>query len=122
MVATELGGRARTGRGCGAGTAAHLRAVSGQLRMNARRPAAALVNLAHTRAQRLVGVLSCRALALAPRVVPARGDTEHSDHRGDTELGLVRSHEPVDLPGTVSRAKQAVVFAGISRSSRTRRI
>ena len=60
-----------------------------------------------------------RALTGAPRVVPARGDSEHSGHRGDSKLGLIRSHEPVDLPGTVPRANQAAAFAKISRSSRS---
>ena len=79
--------------------------LSGQLGANPRRsvrPTAALVNRPYTRAQRLVRCLSRRALALAPRIEPARGDTEHSGHRGNAKFGLIRSHEPVDLPGTVS--------------------
>ena len=104
--------------------AAHRRALSGQLRVNPRRPVrptAAFVNRSHARAQRLVRGLARRALTGAPRVVPARGDTEYPGHRGDSKLGLIRSHEPVDLPGTVSRANQAVAFAKMSRSSRSRR-
>ena len=94
--------------------------------MNPRRPhtsfTAAFVNRPHARTQRLVRGFARRALTGAPRVVPARGDSEHSGHRGDSKLGLIRSHEPVDLPGTVPRANQAVAFAKISRSSRRRRI
>ena len=104
--------------------AAHRRALSGQLRVNpgrSVRPSAAFVNRPHARAQRLVRGLARRALTCTPRVVPARGDSEHSGHRGDSKLGLIRSHEPVDLPGTVPRANQAVAFAKISRSSRSRR-
>ena len=56
-----------------------------------------------------------------PRVVPARGDAEHAGHRGDTETSLIRTHEPGDRPGPVSRANQAVAVARISRSSRRRR-
>ena len=82
---------------------------------------AAFVNRSHARAQRLVRGLARRALTGAPRVVPARGDTEYPGHRGDSKLGLIRSHELVDLPGTVSRANQAVAFAKMSRSSRSRR-
>ena len=62
-----------------------------------------------------------RQRTTTPRVVPARGDTEHAGHRGDAETRLIRTHEPVDLPGRVSRANQAVAFANISRSSRSRR-
>ena len=114
--------------------AAHRRALSGQLRVNPGRsvcPSAAFVNRPHARAQRLVRGLACRALTGAPRVVPARGDSEDrassrsernfGGHRGDSKLGLIRSHEPVDLRGTVPRANQAVAFAKISRSSRSRR-
>ena len=115
--------------------AAHRRALSGQLGVNSRRPVrptAAFVNRSHARAQRLVRGLARRALTGAPRVVPARGDTEDrassrsernfGGHRGDSKLGPIRSHEPVDLPGPVSRANQAVAFAKVSRSSRSRRI
>ena len=65
-------------------------------------------------------------------VVPVRGDTEDKGssrsernfggHCGDSDFGLMLSHEPVDLPGTVSRANQTVAFARMSRSSRSRRI
>ena len=58
----------------------------------------------------------------APRVVPARGDSEHSGHRGNAALDLIRSDEPVELPGPVSRANQAVAFAKMSRASRRRGI
>ena len=104
--------------------AAHRRALSGQLGVNPRRPVrptAAFVNRSHARAQRLVRGLARRALTGAPRVVPARGDTEYPGYRGGSKRGLIRSHEPVDLPGTVSRANQAVAFAKMSRSSRSRR-
>ena len=60
--------------------AAHRRALNGQLGANPRRsvrPTAALVNGPYTRAQRLVRLLSRRTPALAPRIEPARGDTEH---------------------------------------------
>ncbi len=45
-----------------------------------------------------------------PGVVPARGDAEHAGHRRDAELGPVRSHEPEDPFGPVSRANQAVAL------------
>ena len=80
-----------------------------------------LVNRPHAGSEGFVAALSCRTLSLTPRIEPARGDTEHSGHRGDAQLGLMRSHEPVDLPGPTSRANQAVAFASIARSSRTRR-
>ena len=85
------------------------------------RPPAVLVNRPHAGSEGFVAALSCRTLSLTPRIEPARGDTEHSGHRSDAQLGLMRSHEPVDLPGPTSRANQAVAFASIARSSRTRR-
>ena len=56
---------------------------------------------------------------LTPRVVAARGDSEHTGHRGDAETGLIRAHEPVDLPGPVSLANQAVAFARSSAMCRS---
>ena len=56
--------------------------------------------------------------AVAPRVVAAGGDLQHSAHRGDRVAGLANSHEPEDFLGTVpvSRDNQAAAFARISRS------
>ena len=53
----------------------------------------------------------------APGVVPARGDTEDAGQGGNGKLGLVRTHEPEDFPGTVSRVNQAAAFAKMARSS-----
>ena len=81
-------------------------------RMNPRRPVrptAALVNRLDTRPERLVRCLARRALTLTLHAIPARGDSEYTGHRGYRTFGLIRSHEPVDLPGTVSRANQAFV-------------
>ena len=41
----------------------------------------------------------------APRMEPARGDAEHSGHRGDTGAGLIRSHELQRLAGTESASR-----------------
>ena len=104
--------------------AAHRRALLGQLGLNARRtvaPPAMRVNRPHAGSEGFVAALSCRTPSLTPRIEPARGDTEHPGHRGDAQLGLMRSHEPVDLPGPTSRANQAAAFASIARSSRRRR-
>ena len=77
---------------------------------------------------------SCHASLLAlrtigtptasPRVGPARGDAQHPAHRGHPMTGLVRLHEPEDLPGTepVSRANQTAAFFRISRSLRSWRL
>ncbi len=95
-----------------------------QFGMNPRRavrPPAAGMDRLHTRRQVRIGLRASRQWPPTPRVVPARGDAEHAGHRGDTETSLIRTHEPVDLPGPVSRANQAVAFARISRSSRRRR-
>ena len=96
----------------------------GQFGVNPRRavraPAVGM-NLLHAGRQLRIGPRTSRGWTSTPRVVPARGDTEHTGHRGDAETGLVRAHEPVDLPGPVSRANQAVAFASMSRSSRSRR-
>ena len=123
-LATAYSGQPRLAHHPSYALAAHRCALSGQFRVNPRRPVrptATFVNRPHTGAQRLVRLLTHRALTLAPRIEPARGDAEHPGHGGDTKLGLIRSHEPVDLPGTVSRANQAVAFAKMFRSSRSRR-
>ena len=104
--------------------AADRHAVVGQVGVNPRRAVrapAASVNLPHTGGQLGIGLGASRRGASTPRVVPARGDTEHAGHRGDAEPSLIRTHEPVVFPGPISRANQAVAFAKISRSSRSRR-
>ena len=85
----------------------------GPLRRQARRgceaphtgAAAALVNGADARLEALVALLAPRRLAGAPRMAPARGDTEHSGHRGDTVAGLIRSDELERLAGTESASR-----------------
>ena len=68
-----------------------------------------------------IGTCTSRRQPSTPRVVPARGDTKQAGHRGDADTRLIRTHEPVDRPGPVSRAIQAVAVARILRSSRSRR-
>ena len=58
-----------------------------------------------------------RGRTLTPRIVAARGDTEHSGHRGDTERNLIRAHESVDPPGPVCRANRAVALRRSRRIS-----
>ena len=94
--------------------AAHRRALLGQLGLNARRPVAppaVCMNRPHAGSKGFVAALSCRTPSLTPRIEPARawGGSGHTGHRGDAQLGLIRSHEPVDLPGPTSRANQAFV-------------
>src|SRR5919108_6630153 len=62
-----------------------------------------------------------RQWALAPRVVPAGGDTQDAAHGGDWMDGLVCRHELESLDGIVlvSRANQAAAFDRIARSSRS---
>ena len=98
--------------------AAHRQALLGQLGLNPRRtvaPPAMRVNRPHADSEGFVAALSHRTLSLTPRIEPARawGGSGHSGHRGDAQLGLMRSHEPVDLPGPTSRANQAAAFASI---------
>ena len=85
------------------------------------RAAAAGVDRLHASRQRRIGSRTSRRPTATPRVAPAGGDTEHAGHRGDAKTRLIRTHEPEDLPGPVSRANQAVALARISRSSRSRR-
>ena len=99
----------------------------GQLGLNARRPVdpapaegsggppAVRVNRPHTSGEYFVAALSRRTPSLTPRIEPARawGGSGHSGHRGYPQLGLIRSHEPIDLPGPTSRANQAAAFASI---------
>ena len=54
------------------------------------RAAATGVNLFRAGRQVRIGLRASRHWAPTPRVVPARGDTEHTGHRGDAKLRLVR--------------------------------
>ena len=106
--------------------AAHPASAREQLRVHSRHPVRAMriaVDAANHRAQLLVATGPTRPSTTSPRGVPAGGDAQHPAHRGHPMTGLVCAHEPEDLPGTepVSRANQAVAFAKMSRSSRTRR-
>src|SRR5262245_1519173 len=58
---------------------------------------------------------------LAPRVVPAGGDTQDAAHGGDRMDGLVCRHELESVAGIVlvSRANHAAAFDRIARSSRS---
>src|SRR3989442_13974337 len=73
------------------------------------------------RAQLHIGPRSPRQWTLAPRVVPAGGDTQDAAHGGDRMDGLVCRHELESLDGIVlvSRANQAAAFDRIARSSRS---
>ena len=96
----------------------------GQFGVNPRstiRPSTPAVNRLDASPELGIGPCPSRRRTTTPRVVPARGDTEHPGHRGDTETSLIRAHDPVGLPGRASRANQAVAFANISRSSHRRR-
>ena len=78
-------------------------AASDQFGVNPRRAVrapAASMNLLHAGRQLRIGPRASRGWTPTPRVVPARGDTEHTGHHGDTETALVRAHEPIDLPGS----------------------
>ena len=87
---------------CGAHHARHPLAADrhtscSQLGVDPRRavPAAATgVNLSRAGRQVRIGLRASRRWAPTQRVVPARGDTEHTGHRGDARLRLVRAHEP----------------------------
>ncbi len=74
----------------------------GQFSVNPRRavraPAAGM-NLPHAGCQLRISTRASRGWTSTSRVVPARGDTEHTGHRGDTETDLVRAHDPVG-PGS----------------------
>ena len=82
------------------------------------------VNRPHADSEGFVAALSHRTPSLTPRIEPARawGGSGHPGHRGDAVLGLIRSHEPVDLPGPTSRANQAVAFASICLPSADKKI
>ncbi len=84
-------------------------------------PAASIVDRPHPLRESAVRPFPWPTAAASTRRSSRRGDTEHSRRRRDPELGLVRSHEPEDPFGPVSRANQTVAFARISRSSRNRR-
>ena len=104
--------------------AAHRDTALGQFGVNPRstiRPSTPAVNRLDASPELGIGPCPSRRRTTTPRVVPARGDTEHPGHRGDTETSLIRAHDPVGLPGRASRANQAVAFANISRSSHRRR-
>ena len=65
----------------------------------------------------------CRWASGSPRVVSAGGDTQQSTHRSNGKTDLIHLHELEDFLDleSVSRANQAVAFAKMSRSSRSRR-
>ena len=87
---------------------ARRRCGAGRVRQRARAPRAASRREA-TRA-------SSRAPEPAPepRATHSAGtNPERPKLRSTSKFGLVCSHEPVDLPGTVSRANQAMAFARI---------
>src|SRR5215831_14568789 len=73
------------------------------------------------RAQLHIRPRTDRQWALAPRVVPAGGDTQDAAHGGDRMDGLVCRHELESLDGIalVSRANQAAAFDRIARASRS---
>src|SRR3989442_714175 len=70
-----------------------------------------------------IGPRARRERALAPRVIPAGGDTQRATQGGHGMHGLMCGHELESLDGieVVSRANQAAAFLRISRSSRSAR-
>ena len=106
---------------------AHPTSPGHQFGMNPRHPVGAprlLVDGADRTAQHLVALRTMRAPTAPPRVVPAGGDTQHPAHRGHRMFGLVRPHEPEDLPGTVpvSRANQTAACFKICLPSADKKI
>src|SRR5579864_1225833 len=65
-----------------------------------------------------IGLVARRWGTFAPRIIPARGNTEHTAQRDDVVMGLIRLHEFERLSGIelVSRANQAAAFDKISFS------
>ena len=91
--------------------------------MDARRTIGAarvFMNRSQPRAEFRVRPAARRRRPLAPRVVPAGGDCQHSTHRRNPVAGLIHAHELERRDGTepVSVANQAAAFDRISRSSR----
>ena len=87
------------------------------------RPVAARMNLQDLPGQGRVLPRPAGRPSTAPRIVPARGETQQTAHRAHRIDRLVVAHEPEPPLGIdpLSRANQAVAFARMSRSSLTRR-
>src|SRR5690606_18601726 len=78
-----------------------------------------LMDLTDLLAQPLIFAGSLRQSSLAPGIVAAGGDLQHTTHGFHWIDRLVRTYESEDFEGTasVSRANQAAAFESISRSS-----
>src|SRR5207253_4474850 len=98
----------------------------GELGMDPRRavrPARVAVHRFDLSGHLHIGPRARRERALAPRVIPAGGDTQRATQGGHGMQGLMCGHELESLDGieVVSRANQAAAFLRISRSSRSAR-
>jgi hypothetical protein len=60
------------------------------------------MDLADFLGERLVFSFSFGRNSFFPRIVAAGGDSQHTAHRGDRIVGLMRFHERVDFGGTPS--------------------